>query len=133
MASMSFYELINILKWWGKSFFCGGKIFKMYCWWGKDGKVPENVTVYGFPSEPEQQGRWVKSLPNKLTYKVSKYIRICAKHWPTDCHKVKLLGGSFIYLHLYSTLINHTFLKQSFQNLRHSESWCKFRNEESFS
>ena len=41
MASMSFHELINILKWWGKSFFGGGKMFKMYCWWGKDGKVPQ--------------------------------------------------------------------------------------------
>ena len=55
----------------------------------------EKVTVYGFPNEPEQQDCWVKSLPNKLTCKVSKYIGICAKHWPTDCHKVKLPGGSY--------------------------------------
>ena len=78
----------------------------------------EKVTVYGFPNEPEQQDRWEKSLPYKLTCEVSKYIRICAKHWPTDCHKVKLPGGSYRPIDppsIFNT--NKSYLAQTFQYL----------------
>ena len=60
------------------------------------GKEAEKVTVYGFPSNPEEQGRWNKNLLNLLTCEISKTIGICAKHWPPDFPKKKARGGFLI-------------------------------------
>ena len=38
------------------------------------------ITVYGFPSNLEEQGGWKKSLPNILTCNISKTIGIFTKH-----------------------------------------------------
>jgi len=46
---------------------------------GKQG----HITVYGFPSDPVEQHKWVRSLPNVVS-KVSDHIGICALHWPAD-------------------------------------------------
>ena len=57
-------------------------------------KSHEKVTVYGFPRPPEEE-RWVRSLPNILSCKISKYIGVCAKHWPPNVPKVKVPGGAY--------------------------------------
>ena len=56
--------------------------------------------MYRFPRPPEQE-RWVTSLPNTLSSKlfdkngiISRDIGVCTKHWPPDCVKRPVQGGS---------------------------------------
>ena len=56
----------------------------------------EKITVYSFPSNPEEQERWKKNLPNVLTCKISKTIGICSKHWSPDCPMKKARGRFLI-------------------------------------
>lgn len=43
----------------------------------------QKVTVYKFPDDEEECRKWVICLPNKIS-KVTKWMGICALHWPTD-------------------------------------------------
>ena len=59
-------------------------------------KVAEKITVHGFLSNPEEQERWKKKLPNVLNCEISKTIGISAKHCPPDCPKKNASGGFLI-------------------------------------
>ena len=61
-------------------------------------RICEKVTVYGFPSDKEEQKRWVKSLTNVLAVEVTKNIGICEKHFPPDCPKRVAPGGRSVPL-----------------------------------
>ena len=50
------------------------------------------VTIYCFPSDPYERDRWLKTLPNQLTCKVSNNIGICYKHWPSEFSAITVKG-----------------------------------------
>ena len=54
----------------------------------------EKVTVYGFPTDPEEKIRWVDALPNLNKVIPTKYIGICKKHWPQDFTVTRVKGAN---------------------------------------
>ena len=48
----------------------------------------EKITVHGFRSDRNEQQLWLDALPNRIA-KVTRYIGVCAKHWPEDTTLVK--------------------------------------------
>ena len=60
-------------------------------------KLPghKNLTCWRkFPRSKEEQNRWLRSLPNVPTQKISEHVGICSKHFPPDCPTSILPGGS---------------------------------------
>lgn len=57
-------------------------------------KEKEKVTVYGFPSDPEAQKRWVDALPNLNKVVPTKYIGVCKNHWPQNFVSIRVKGAS---------------------------------------
>ena len=63
----------------------------------------EGGTVYGFPSDLNEQERWERKLPNKLHAKlknadgtIKKTVGVCFKHFRDDCPTKVQRGGSHV-------------------------------------
>ena len=54
--------------------------------------------VFGFPSNPTEQEKWLQALPNVVT-KVTKYIGICELHWPRDYEYKTVQNGTKKTIH----------------------------------
>ena len=56
-------------------------------------QLEEKVPCYSFPVDPEERKLWCVSLPNQIhPEKVTKYMSLCAKHWPNDTPMKKVKG-----------------------------------------
>ena len=44
-------------------------------------KGGEKVTIYKFPADAEERGRWIKAIPQVFD-KVTDYMGVCRLHWP---------------------------------------------------
>ena len=53
----------------------------------------EKLPVYRFPRSPEEQKRWLDSLPN-VPQEITEHVGICSNHFPQDCPTVSLPGGA---------------------------------------
>ena len=53
----------------------------------------EKVPCYSFPVDSKERKLWCVSLPNQIhPEKVTKYMSLCAKHWPNDAPMKKVKG-----------------------------------------
>lgn len=69
----------------------GRKCSVFNCRSGYDG---EKVTVYKFPTDEDERQQWISCIPNKFT-KVTKYMGVCALHWPSDVRLVHKKQGRY--------------------------------------
>ena len=49
----------------------------------KSGYDSKRVTIYKFPEDEDQRRQWISCIPNTFA-KVTKYMGVCALHWPSD-------------------------------------------------
>ena len=50
----------------------------------------ETVSVFSFPTDPEQRKLWIDRLPNIIQHSDS--LRVCAKHWPKNYETISKKG-----------------------------------------
>lgn len=51
----------------------------------------EKVTIYKFPADAEERGRWIKAIPQVFD-KVTDYMGVCRLHWPESLSEWKKPG-----------------------------------------
>ncbi|PAA53827.1 hypothetical protein BOX15_Mlig027032g1 [Macrostomum lignano] len=51
--------------------------------------VTERTTIFGFPKLQSDFEAWLKVLPSTIK-KITKFMGVCAKHWPADAEMVKI-------------------------------------------
>ncbi|GFO49794.1 THAP domain-containing protein 1 [Plakobranchus ocellatus] len=54
----------------------------------------KKVSIFKFPDDPEECRQWVTCLPNKLQ-NVTKYMGICALHWPANTPLMRKNRGRY--------------------------------------
>ena len=56
-------------------------------------KDREPVTIFTFPSNKDEERKWIESLPNLLTASSTSYLGICVRHWPEGYPTVTSKNG----------------------------------------
>ena len=54
----------------------------------------KKVSIYKFPGDEEECRQWVTCLPNKIQ-SVTKFMGICALHWPSDTPLARKKRGRY--------------------------------------
>ncbi|GFO11590.1 THAP domain-containing protein 5 [Plakobranchus ocellatus] len=57
----------------------------------------EKISVYSFPKDKDELEKWVRNLPNNISAdQVTKYMGVCALHWPKDTELVRTKGRYYV-------------------------------------